>query len=196
MRGLHVDFRSRFFHDRTVIYRLIPKNPRPEQLVLSFGWGWRVFFGAVAALLAYGMLQDRVFGALGLIFTAILILAALYHDRWEFDRETGAITHSSGLLPVHRTRRYPLNDLREVLTRGRAPSNEGASAPEGMLGRGPHRGPPRGLNRGFTRLWLRFEEAGDVDVQMDSNRHQNAMQNLAMEIARFCDVPYRDTEGE
>lgn len=177
-----------------MIYRLIPKNPRPEQLVLSFGWGWRAFFGAVAALLAYGMLQDGVAGAIGIIFTAILVLAALYDDRWDFDREAGVIAHSSGLLLVKRTKRYPLSDLREVLTRGRTPSSDVPSAPEGMLGRGPHRGPPRGVNRGFTRLWLRFEETGDVDIQMDSNRHREALQNLAMEIARFCDVPYRDTE--
>ena len=172
------------------MYPLIPKNPRPEQLVLSFGLGWRLFFGAIGALIAYGMIQEGTVGVLALIITVILILAALYLDRWEFDRQAEVIKHSSGLLLAHRTKRYALTDLQEVVTRGPAPSRDDSSEPERGLGRMHH----RGLNRGFTRLWLRFEEAGEVDIQMDSSRHSQALRNLGMEIAGFCDVAYRDVE--
>lgn len=184
----------RFYHDEAVVYRLIARNPHPDRFVLSFAAGWRVFFAAVGGLIAYGMVQEGVTSVFGLIITGVLVLAALYDDRWEFDREAQAVAHSSGLLFVHRTKRYPMSDLREVLTRGRAPSVDRPSGPEGFFSRGQHRGPHLGSGRGFARLWLRFEEKGDVDIQMDSNRHREALQNLAMEIARFCDVPYRDTE--
>ena len=171
-----------------MVYRLVPKSFGPEQMVLGFGLGWRLFFGTLGALLAFGMIQERHVGIFPIIVTGILLLAAFYFDRWEFDRQSEVIAHSSGLLFAHRTKRYSLADLQEVLIRSPAQSSAGSPSRDGGL----ERAPGRTMNRGFTRLWLRFDEAGEVDIQMETSRNAGTLRDLGTEIARFCDVPYRD----
>lgn len=170
-----------------MIYRLIAKKPEPDQLVLSFGWGSRVFFGVLGLIIAYGMVQEGSVGIFALIITIVLFLAAVYLDRWVFDRKTGEIAHSSGLLFLHRTKRYPLADLEEVLFQGHLPAD---SPPEPEpVGRMHSR---RAFKPGMARLRLRFAESGEADVQMEPNRNANELHSLGLEIAGFCDVPYRD----
>lgn len=172
-----------------MVYQLTVITARPDQLVLGFGLGWRCFFGALGVLLAYAMIQEGHFSIFASVITVILFLAAFYFQRWEFDRRSAIIVHSSGLLFfVHRTRRYSLTDLQEVLVRGPVSSGGESRAPRG--GFSPRQG--RRRDHGFTRLWLRFAKAGAVEVQMDSNRNAEALRELGTDIARFCAVPYRD----
>ena len=170
-----------------MIYRLIAKKPAPHLLILTFGWGSRVFFGALALLIAFGMVQEQSVGTFALILTIILFLAALYLDRWSFDRNAAQVAHSSGLLFLHRTKRYELSGLEEVVFHGRKPE-ESPEAGESMT-RVHQR---RASSHGVARLRLRFADAGDVDVQMEPNRHADTLRNLGLEIAGFCDVAFRD----
>ncbi len=170
-----------------MVYQLTVITARPDQLVLGFGLGWRCFFGALGMLMAYALIQEGQFSIFASVITVILFLAAFYFQRWEFDRRSEIIVHSSGLLFVHRTRRYSLTDLQEVLVRGPVSSGGESRAPQ--RGFGPRQG--RRLDQGFTRLWLHFAKAGAVEVQMESNHNAEALRELGTDIARFCAVPYR-----
>jgi len=163
----------------------------PDQLVLGFGPGWRWFFGALGALMAYAMIQERQLGAFALVVSGVSFFAAFYFQRWEFDRQSDSIAHRSGFLFVHRTKLYSLTDLQEVLVHGRVPADREARVRESQVRRRQVRTP----EGGFTRLWLRFAKAGDVEIQMESYRNAATLRDLGVEIARFCAVPYRE-EGQ
>ena len=171
----------------SVVYRLIPKNPGPNQLVLTFGWGWRLFFAALGGLLARGMFQEATVHAVPFIITVILFLAAAYRERWVFDRDAAEISYSFGLVFAYRTKTYPFGELEEVLFRGTVPDS--ASTSHDQIG---DSGSKRFMNRGFVKLGLNFAETGPVSIQTESNRNAAMLRNLGTEIARFCDVPYRD----
>lgn len=175
------DNRPGLSHAYCVVYRFVPRNPRPDLLVLTVGIGWRIFFAGLGLIIGYGMIDGGGVGIFALIVTVILLLSACYLDYWEFDREAARIAHRTGLLFAYRTRRYPLTDLQEVRASGIA-----------ATGSQLDQSGPRSRGRSYARLWLRFREAGDVDVQIESGRNSEPLRSLGTDIAAFCDVPYRD----
>ncbi|MEI6385102.1 MAG: hypothetical protein WCQ50_00595 [Spirochaetota bacterium] len=84
----------------------------PACLTLGIPLWYRLSMGLLEALLVVSMYSGGSSpGPLGWIFSAIVLLALLYEERWSFDTARGTMAHRFGLVIVAKTFSVPLSGV-------------------------------------------------------------------------------------
>ncbi len=78
---------------------LVLSSPRPDRLVYRLPVWYRVVMGCILAVVVTALVMgDSRPGFLAWLVLVILILGALYEDKWIFDAAESRIVHRAGLL--------------------------------------------------------------------------------------------------
>ncbi len=168
--------------------RLSLKEKMDGTLVLAFPLALRLLLGAIAALVAAAFLLGAPEGTvrqlsrrdiLPLVILALTLLGALYVERWVFDRPGRRVIYQIGLLPLRRTRVYPLSELRAVeLHLSGGPSSAG--------GRG------RPVLRAVLTLSLRGRDGSVHRLETYRLHAKSRASATAVRIAEACGLPMVD----
>lgn len=165
-------------------------------LDLELASGYRWFLGvtgmalfAVTALTTPGDLA--VLGARNAVplgMAAVMVLGALYHERWRWNVERGRVEHRVGVGPAFYSRYWPLSGVRSLRLGGvliTLPSEEGRRPLPVRLMRFD-------LRRSAVHLSL-LEDRGRVrriDLVKGPDGHR--LVEAAQVIADACDLPLHD----
>jgi hypothetical protein len=84
------------------------------KLILEFGIAFRLLFEALALVLGTGVAGSGDPTALSLIILALLILGAVYEERWVIDPDTREVTNRHGLLFLAQRRRWRFDEIEAV----------------------------------------------------------------------------------
>lgn len=82
-----------------------------DNLILHLGWVFRAGFALLAVVVAGGMLSLGRLSPVPAVLLVVLLLGALYEERWVVDRGQQTITARHGLLVLARTRSWSLADV-------------------------------------------------------------------------------------
>ncbi len=176
-------------------------SPRPDRLVYGFPVWYRAVMGAIVAVvcgaLLLGEAQPGVFAWLVL---AVLLLAALYEDRWSFDARDGRAEHKAGLLFWGRTVSLDFAQIERFrvvpLVRGTIPGTEdektsneaalkGERADDGSLKRERHKKP-------YLSLEIECLDGTRYLVDHMPARKAEQLRLMASRIGDFCGKPVAD----
>ena len=146
-------------------------------LELRLPSSFRIAFLVIAAILIASMATLEVITAVPLIITAITVLAGLYEERWQFDREAGAIVHRYGLIVLAKRSvvsfdeidTFILSNLREIPDEGPFSARRGVAM------------------RSLVSFQLLTTDGKYRTVEIRANRHNDSLKENAERIAEFCD---------
>lgn len=168
-----------------------------SRLELRFGWMWRLFFVACAVLAASAVPGDERLHPVPALLALVCLAAALFDERWVFDRSDGRVLLRLGFFPLRRRRVYPLQQVRSVKLRVSRPSGAASAAelpaePAGDRYRRP--AIPTAMQRGLIRLSITLQRPDGtvetVNMQTESHRRFERLQELGRTVADFCEVPF------
>lgn len=161
-------------------------SPSPERLVFGFPAWYRAAMAGVFGILAAGLAAaGGAPGAAAWVVLALVALAGLYEDRWEFDREAGVIRHRSGLVFAARARTIPFAEVERFLLVPSGPARlAGKDRDPGLAGRLAARG----------RIDLAMECADGRRLLLDRHpaREGARLRAQAERIAALCGKPLAD----
>lgn len=86
----------------------------PDVLAMRTPWLPRVLWGLVLILMVSLMAIDRQLSVIPAIIGAISLVAALFTEEWYFDAARAEVRRVTGLFPLVRTRRHPVDDIERV----------------------------------------------------------------------------------
>lgn len=183
------------------IYRLRLDTTPAGAVHLRLGWGWRVFFILVTAIVLLTIVHEGRARGLLPVIGIVSLFAAVYHESWFFEPAKDRITSRIGIFFFARNRRYRFSALRCIRVRTRAQIN-----PDGELrGRGGALGRqpliPPAVQRGYVQLILEFsgddepEEISAAIVQTESIRNRDHVTALGEQLGRALHVPVKTRFG-
>ena len=154
------------------------------RLILELGYGFRIMFAVLAVVFAAATLTGEQVSALAVVIIAILVLGALYQERWEFDSATQTLHARHGLIVVHRHRTYQVAAIATVeyadYYAGTVP---GAAVPQDETdARAPSAGTLRSMlspqSRRYLRYGLRMQD--DSWIRIETRRVRDWTDDLAL----------------
>lgn len=87
-------------------------SPKPDRLVYGFPLWYRgVMGGIIVIVVASLLISEAAPGFLAWLILTMLLLAALYEDKWIFDAAEQTATHRAGLLFASRARVITFADI-------------------------------------------------------------------------------------
>jgi len=168
------------------------------KLTLEFGIAFRILFAALALVLGTGVAGSGDPTALSLIILAILILGALYEERWIIDPEAREITNRQGLVVLARRKRWRFDEIEGVAYthyRGGTipgspqtpPSNSAESAVRDATSRFGR--VTRGLDRYFLRYDLVTTDGRKVRIELRKVTDWEREKEIPGAVASAIGVP-------
>lgn len=168
-------------------------NPRlfhrdPNRLEVRASKIPRLLFGLFAAFLLSGMIGGKIFSVALLVVVCVAVLAALYTDRWIFDRGRRQAEYHFGLPYLHTRRVLRFEEIERI---------EYSESPRGTLAR-------RRVSRVeksaetttkwtthtvYTRLRFVMRNGKSYMVGITSQEIQGLQAEAARNVAEFCDKP-------
>ncbi|HUX11619.1 MAG TPA: hypothetical protein VMW87_01250 [Spirochaetia bacterium] len=82
-----------------------------ELIVIRYPRGFRLIFAGIAGLFLWGMVGGNLFEPIFVVMVAILMIAALYNDRWVLDRKRQVAEYHLGVLPLFRRKIIPFDTI-------------------------------------------------------------------------------------
>jgi hypothetical protein len=165
--------------------KLILRRPSVSLAVLTVSPWYRIILAVFAAILASGFLLFPAEGGLILPLGILIasVLAALYEERWEFDKETGTIRHRNGLLLLSRRFEWDMNGLQTVVLEDFLRGSMG----ERRVSR---------FQRRLCRLMLVFETGELKDLEILPILQKQDLKDKGRVIAEICEKPFSDDARE
>jgi len=152
-------------------------SERSESLLeLRLPATFRIAFLIIAVILIASMATLEVVTPVPLIITAITVLAGLYEERWQFDREAGTVVHRYGLIilakqsvvPFDQIDTFVLSNLREIPDEGPFSARRSVAL------------------RSLVSFQLLTTDGKYRTVEIRPNRHNDSLKQNAERIAEFC----------
>lgn len=164
-------------------------------IVLEFGIAFRLLFAFLALIMGVGMAETGGFAPLPIGFFVILVLGALYEERWEFDPNRQEIFSRNGLIVLARKRRWRFDEVESIEyshyragsipgTKQTPPTDLSAST-EAMSRFGRM---SRGAGRHFVRYELALRDGGRQRIELRRIRDWNADKQIPETIAATIGV--------
>lgn len=184
------------------MYQFQARVRNGSRLELRFGWIWRLFFLACAALAGSAALGNEQMHIVPALLTLLCLGAVLFDERWDFDRADGTVTTRVGFFPLLRRRVYALQQISAVeLCGSRRAGADAAARAAATAVPGADRygrtGGPSVMQRGLVRLSVRLQRPdGSIEtanVQTEAYRRIARLQELGRTIADFCEVPFESS---
>lgn len=94
--------------------RLQPRNRPDGSLELHLPLSFRVFFAVLAIVVGLGMAGAPQIGLFPTIVLLVLVVGALYEERWLFEPSSGTITSRHGLLVLNKKQTWSFSDVDSV----------------------------------------------------------------------------------
>ena len=176
-------------------------SPRPDRLVYGFPVWYRVVMGGIVAVVCGALfLGDTRPGAFAWVVLVVLLLAALYEDRWSFDGRDGRAEHKAGLVFWARTVALDFAQIERFrvvpLVRGTIPGTEdekasneaalkGERADDGSLKRERHKKP-------YLSLEIECLDGARYLVDHMPARKAEQLRLMASRIGDLCGKPVVD----
>ncbi len=160
---------------------------KPDRDTLCYGvklW-YRAFF-MVFALVIFGgtwFSRDQVpfsWFSFPMVFSYFCVFAALYGERWVFDRSRNSVTHRYGVLLLARNHEYRIDDVSHLLLR---------QYRRGGLSSSQVRGGARRAHLSLQMVMNQGEPA--VIEEISRRRSSGSTEHAAGEIARHIGVPLK-----
>lgn len=101
-----------------------------NRIVLSTSTAFRIVFVLTAAAIAFAVVVSgdgpflQRFGFVSVFVVAVCLIAALYLERWTFDKSTDLFEENAGLVIAHSCRRRRLSTLEKVVLRETEATNK------------------------------------------------------------------------
>ncbi|MFW5642584.1 MAG: hypothetical protein ACOCYQ_01025 [Alkalispirochaeta sp.] len=167
-------------------------------VILEFGIAFRILFAALALVLGTGVASAGAPTVLSLVVLAVLILGAVYEERWIIDPVKREVTNRQGLLFLARRRRWSFDDIQSVeYTHYRGgtlpgspqtpPSNSAESAARDATSR--FGGVSRGLDRYFLRYGIVTNAGQTVRIELRKVSDWNREKEIPGAVAAAIGVP-------
>lgn len=150
-------------------------------MFLTLPAGFRIAFGGIALIIFATMLFLAETSTLGFVIAVICALAALYDEKWSFDRAESLVRHRIGLIKVSKTTSFALGDLEEFALIGYKPEPEPSS---GFMQR-------RMATSGLVCFAFRSTDSGQHTIELRKNKDNQTLLENARRIADFCGKPLR-----
>lgn len=155
-----------------------------ERLVLTFNYGFRIFFFLIAAFLLYFIITDmdntRFNPGPFLVMFAFLV-AGSYMESWDFNKATKAIIQKHGLLFLARKQTIPMGLAKSIILSGFYTGTEKSKL--------------KGRSAFFQKKYLKLCLSGNdgeihvIEIQSVLFQKEN-LQEKAKKIAQFLQIPY------
>ncbi len=116
---------------------------------------------------------------LPLLFIALCLAAAAYHERWVFDRSRDMVASEKGVVLLHRSRRYRLSRMAQVRLSVAVRGRPGRSVPPGRSL----------LSRPIWTLALVDREGHRHRVETVGGAERGPVERTAGALARYCGLP-------
>jgi hypothetical protein len=173
-------------------------SPRPDRIVYSLPVWFRVVMGAIIAVVVAALIMGETRpGLLAWVILLLLVLSALYEDKWTFDAASGCVTHRTGLLVAARSTQIEFASIERFrivpLVKGTVPGTdeekaENAAALKGQrtdggnLKRSRHKKP-------FLSLEIECSDGTRYLVDHVPARRSESLRSIAATMAALCDKP-------
>lgn len=177
---------------------LVLSSPRPDRLVYGFPVWYRLVMGAILAIVAAALiLGGTAPGFPAWIVLAILVLGALYEDRWTFDKSSDQVSHRAGLIVAAKTRRIDFADIQQFcivpFVKGTIPGTEdekaaneaaltGQRTDDAAIKRERHKQP-------FLSLEVECHDGTRYLIDHMPARKAEQLRGMAARIAEHCGKP-------
>lgn len=154
------------------------------RLILELGYGFRIVFAVLAVVFAAATLTGDQVSTLAVIIIAILVLGALYQERWEFNSATQTLHAYHGLIVANRHRTYQVPSIATVeYAEYYAGTVPGAAVPQDetdarALSAGTLRSMLNPQPRRYLRYGLRMQD--DSWVRIETRRVRDLTRDLAL----------------
>ena len=168
------------------------KNEGEQKMVYSTSSAFRIVFLGSAILLfaiVVGEVEGPIFvrhNALALSLCAICLAAALYLERWVFDKESNVFERHIGLIFFFSRRQKPLDSLKCVSLDEFPPGISQAKGKRGGMM----------LNRKAASLSIEAEGESFHKLDMAKGSGIKELRKTAEALSSFCSIPLEDNVQE
>ena len=170
------------------------------RVFLELGIVFRLVFGFLATVLGLGISGGESIAVIPLVALTVLILGALYQERWEVDPTRRTISARHGLIGLSRRRRWSFDDMECVeythYRAGSLPGSEQSPPSDDTFARdamSPLARVSRGARRHFLRYALVTREGRRVRVEIRRVRSWHDDLALPKALAQTIGVPLLET---
>lgn len=160
-----------------------------DRMVYATSAPFRIVFAVIAlaiilsvAVAAEGPLLDR-FSAFSLVLVGLCAFAALYEQRWTFDKAANRFEKRVGLLFLYARKQRPLGALRKIVLHG--------------YGAAPRGGPLAWVwaSRRTVAMSLVDEDGSSYLLEMSRGGSARQLKRTAERLSAFCGIPLEDGSG-
>ncbi len=184
---------------------------RNGAVVLSFGIAFRIVFAALVIVFGWGIADRMVNGEplpiLSVVLLVVVLLGALYEERWIFDPSSQTVSNRQGLIVLSRRRSWNFHEIDSIeYTTYRVGSNPRTASEDsgnhgddgGRRSRGGEEdgtAPGRFGNldalsrRRFFRYSIILTDGSSIRIELRRVRRWPEEKRIAEEIARTLGVP-------
>ena len=149
-----------------------------EILELKLPLSFRITFGIISGILLANMASLSSFGAVPIVVTAITAIAALYEERWTFDREKKIVVHKYGLLFLAHTKTVEFSEIdRMILSNFREKKEDGGMPTRRTV-----------ALRSLVSFHILTRSDRHLTVEIRNNRHNQSLKENAEHLAEFCEI--------
>lgn len=160
--------------------RLKPRTAADGSLILELGLAFRVVFGVLAAILAVGVGSTGTIGIVPAGILVVMVVGAMYQEKWTFDPTERRVIAQHGLLPWSRRRTWTFDEITEV----QFAQHRLGIEPEGRMS--------RSLQRHFLKYWLVLQNGSRVRIEMRKVTDWNSDFALPKTVATTLALPITD----
>ncbi len=174
---------------------LVLTSPKPNRLVYSFPLWFRFVLSAILFIVIAALFTGaETPGYIAWTVLVILLLSALYEDKWVFDAAKGEVKHRAGLLIAARSWRIDFSEIARFrivpFVKGTIPGSEeekkeneaalsGGRSDDGTPRRHRHKKP-------FLHFEIECADGSRYLIDRLPGRRIEKLRNLASRIADHC----------
>lgn len=156
-----------------------------ERLVLTFNYGFRIFFFLIAAFLLYFSMTDidnTKFNPGPVLVMFTFLIAGSYMESWDFNKAMKAIIQKHGLLFLAKKQTIPIKLAKAIILSGFYTGTEKSK----IKGRSAF------FQKKYLKLCLSGNDGKMHVIEIQSVFQKEKLQEKAKKIAQFLQIPYAE----
>lgn len=169
------------------------KERGPDKLVFSTPLGFRIIFFAIAFIIIFSVASASEgpffarFNGISLFIILICLAAALYLERWIFDKQANIFERNVGIYFLFSRKKIPLDRLDKVILREIGMKRENQSSKAGLLTR---------VVRRTAMLSIEDKDGDLYKLDIIKGGSVREARVSAEKLSAFCGIPLEDDLGD
>ena len=170
--------------------RLALKTVGEDRLEYGIAPGFRILFFLISGVIIFSLFYTQTEGLfrppnlIPIVLTLLCLIAALYNERWIFDRTGNTVVQQTGLIMIYRSKRLKLEALRAIELSGFRMGEVAKSGKGGLF------------NRTLVTLALHDTDGKIHKLDIVKAVHLKEIRLAAQQLADFCGIPLEDKAGD